>query len=99
MGLVESKDGKQHQVLTDIQGIEDALGDMDFKVAGTSEGVTGLQLDLKTAGLAFEIMEEAFAQAREARLFILDKMAGSAGRASTSAFQLRPAHTPHQDQP
>jgi polyribonucleotide nucleotidyltransferase len=75
MGLVESKDGSQHKVLTDIQGIEDALGDMDFKVAGTSEGVTGLQLDLKTAGLAFPIMEEAFAQAREARLFILDKMA------------------------
>ena len=75
MGLVESKDGSKHRVLTDIQGIEDALGDMDFKVAGTSEGVTGLQLDLKTAGLAFAIMEEAFAQAREARLFILDKMA------------------------
>jgi polyribonucleotide nucleotidyltransferase len=74
MGLVESKDGTQHKVLTDIQGIEDALGDMDFKVAGTAEGVTGLQLDLKTAGLAFPIMEEAFAQAREARLFILDKM-------------------------
>ncbi|MGA7729857.1 MAG: polyribonucleotide nucleotidyltransferase, partial [Chloroflexia bacterium] len=74
MGLVESKDGSQHQVLTDIQGVEDYLGDMDFKVAGTSEGVTGLQLDLKTAGLAFAIMEEAFAQAREARLFILDKM-------------------------
>lgn len=74
MGLVESKDGSQHQVLTDIQGIEDALGDMDFKVAGTAEGITGLQLDLKTAGLAFAIMEEAFAQAREARLFILDKM-------------------------
>jgi polyribonucleotide nucleotidyltransferase len=75
MGLVESKDGTQHKVLTDIQGIEDALGDMDFKVAGTREGVTGLQLDLKTSGLAFAIMEEAFEQAREARLFILDKMA------------------------
>ncbi len=75
MGLVESKDGSQHQVLTDIQGIEDALGDMDFKVAGTSEGITGLQLDLKTAGLAFAIMEEAFSQARDARMFILDKMA------------------------
>jgi polyribonucleotide nucleotidyltransferase len=75
MGLVESKDGSQHKVLTDIQGIEDALGDMDFKVAGTRQGVTGLQLDLKTSGLAFEIMEEAFEQAREARLFILDRMA------------------------
>jgi polyribonucleotide nucleotidyltransferase len=61
-------------VLTDIQGIEDALGDMDFKVAGTEKGVTGLQLDLKTAGLAFEIMQEAFGQAREARMFILEKM-------------------------
>ncbi|MEA2572733.1 MAG: polyribonucleotide nucleotidyltransferase [Chloroflexia bacterium] len=74
MGLVESKDGTQHKVLTDIQGIEDALGDMDFKVAGTRQGVTGLQLDLKTSGLAFEIMQEAFEQAREARLHILDKM-------------------------
>jgi polyribonucleotide nucleotidyltransferase len=74
MGLVESKDGSQHRVLTDIQGIEDALGDMDFKVAGTREGVTGLQLDLKTAGLGFEIMQEAFTQARDARLYILDKM-------------------------
>jgi polyribonucleotide nucleotidyltransferase len=75
MGLVESKDGSQHKVLTDIQGIEDALGDMDFKVAGTRKGVTGLQLDLKTSGLAFEIMQEAITQAREARIFILDKMA------------------------
>src|SRR2546425_5279715 len=74
MGLVESKDGTEHRVLTDIQGIEDALGDMDFKVAGTEKGVTGLQLDLKTAGLAFEIMQEAFTQAREARMFILEKM-------------------------
>ncbi len=75
MGLVESKDGTQHRILTDIQGIEDALGDMDFKVAGTTEGITGLQLDLKTAGLAFAIMQEAMTQARDARLFILDKMA------------------------
>jgi polyribonucleotide nucleotidyltransferase len=74
MGLVESKDGSQHKVLTDIQGIEDALGDMDFKVAGTSEGITGVQLDLKTQGLGFEIMQEAFGQAREARLFILEKI-------------------------
>lgn len=74
MGLVESKDGSQHKVLTDIQGVEDALGDMDFKVAGTRDGVTGMQLDLKTAGLAFEIMREAFSQARDARMYILDKM-------------------------
>ncbi len=74
MGLVESKDGSKHQILTDIQGVEDALGDMDFKVAGTEKGITGVQLDLKTQGLGFQIMEEAFAQAKEARLFILGKM-------------------------
>jgi polyribonucleotide nucleotidyltransferase len=91
MGLVESKDGTKHRVLTDIQGIEDALGDMDFKVAGTAKGVTGLQLDLKTAGLAFEIMQEATTQAREARLFILEKMAEtiSEPRADLSTFAPR----------
>lgn len=73
MGLVTGLNG-QWRVLTDIQGLEDALGDMDFKVAGTSEGVTGLQMDIKTTGITFEIMREAFAQAREGRMFILDKM-------------------------
>ena len=60
--------------MTDIQGIEDALGDMDFKVAGTTEGVTGLQMDIKTKGITFEVMAKAFEQARAGRLFILDKM-------------------------
>ena len=73
MGLVTGDDGK-YQVLTDIQGIEDDLGDMDFKVAGTAEGVTALQMDIKTTGITYEIMREAFAQAREGRLFILGKM-------------------------
>ncbi|MBN9391234.1 MAG: polyribonucleotide nucleotidyltransferase [Chloroflexi bacterium] len=73
MGLVTDKDGGW-KVLTDIQGIEDALGDMDFKVAGTAEGVTGLQMDIKTKGITFEIMGKAFEQARNGRLFILDKM-------------------------
>jgi polyribonucleotide nucleotidyltransferase len=73
MGLVTDKDGGW-KVLTDIQGIEDALGDMDFKVAGTAEGVTGLQMDIKTKGITFEIMAKAFEQARAGRLFILDKM-------------------------
>src|SRR5205085_431172 len=70
MGLVSDPDGG-HAVLTDIQGIEDQLGDMDFKVAGTANGVTGLQMDIKTTGLSYEIMNEAFEQAREARLVIL----------------------------
>jgi len=73
MGLITGKDGRW-RVLTDIQGIEDHLGDMDFKVAGTAKGVTGLQLDIKTTGITYEIMREAFAQAREGRLYILDKM-------------------------
>jgi polyribonucleotide nucleotidyltransferase len=73
MGLVTGGDGRW-KVLTDIQGIEDALGDMDFKVAGSAEGITGLQMDIKTTGITYEIMRQAFAQAREARLFILDQM-------------------------
>src|SRR5205823_5259183 len=73
MGLITDEQGR-YAVLTDIQGIEDALGDMDFKVAGTADGVTGLQMDIKVTGITFEIMQQAVAQAREARLFILDKM-------------------------
>jgi polyribonucleotide nucleotidyltransferase len=73
MGLITGGEG-QWRVLTDIQGIEDNLGDMDFKVAGTSEGVTGLQMDIKTTGITYDIMRQAFAQAREGRLFILGKM-------------------------
>lgn len=73
MGLV--KYGDSFTVLTDIQGIEDHLGDMDFKVAGTRDGVTALQMDIKVKGVTREILQQALRQAREARLFILDKMA------------------------
>ncbi len=73
MGLVQNAEG--HAVLTDIQGLEDALGDMDFKVAGTRTGITAIQMDIKIHGLAREILKTALEQAREARLFILDKMA------------------------
>lgn len=72
MGLIT--EGDRYVVLTDIQGIEDALGDMDFKVAGTREGITALQMDIKIRGLGYEIMEKALAQAREGRLYILDRM-------------------------
>ncbi len=72
MGLI--KEGDQYTVLTDIQGLEDHLGDMDFKVAGTSEGITALQMDIKIKGITPEIMSEALAQAKEARLFILNKI-------------------------
>lgn len=73
MGLV--KDGDRHQVLTDILGDEDHLGDMDFKVAGTAEGVTALQMDIKIAGINESIMDSALSQAKEARLHILGEMA------------------------
>jgi len=73
MGLITDDEGR-FAVLTDIQGIEDALGDMDFKVAGTATGVTGLQMDIKVTGITFEIMEQAMAQAHDARLFILGRM-------------------------
>ncbi|HHV72389.1 MAG TPA: polyribonucleotide nucleotidyltransferase [Clostridia bacterium] len=72
MGLV--KEGDKYAILTDIQGIEDALGDMDFKVAGTAKGITALQMDMKVAGVSEEILSRALAQAREGRLFILNKM-------------------------
>ncbi|HKB32234.1 MAG TPA: polyribonucleotide nucleotidyltransferase [Candidatus Dormibacteraeota bacterium] len=72
MGLV-TREGK-FAVLTDIQGVEDNLGDMDFKVAGTRQGITALQMDIKVKGLTHEILAQALEQAREARLFVLDKM-------------------------
>ncbi|MGP4072200.1 polyribonucleotide nucleotidyltransferase [Piscibacillus sp. B03] len=72
MGLVKS--GENYTVLTDIQGMEDALGDMDFKVAGTSKGVTALQMDIKVDGLSREILDEALSQAKKGRMDILDHM-------------------------
>jgi polyribonucleotide nucleotidyltransferase len=72
MGLVS--DGERNAILTDIQGVEDQLGDMDFKVAGTREGITALQMDIKIKGVTSELMSEALAQAREARMTILDKI-------------------------
>lgn len=72
MGLI--KEGEKYSILTDILGSEDHLGDMDFKVAGTAEGITALQMDIKMQGLDFSIMSQALEQARGARLAILDKI-------------------------
>ena len=80
MGLILEDDGR-FAVLTDILGDEDHLGDMDFKVAGTTAGITSLQMDIKVAGITFEIMEQALAQAKDGRLHILGEMA----KALTSA--------------
>jgi polyribonucleotide nucleotidyltransferase len=72
MGLL--KDGNDFAILTDIQGMEDHYGDMDFKVAGTKDGITAIQMDIKVKGIDRAILKQALAQAREGRLFILDKM-------------------------
>ena len=72
MGLV--KEGDKYTILTDIQGMEDALGDMDFKVAGTSEGITAIQMDIKVDGLSRDILSSALQQAKRGRAFILGKM-------------------------
>jgi polyribonucleotide nucleotidyltransferase len=72
MGLI--KEGDDYVVLTDIAGVEDHLGDMDFKVAGSSDGITALQMDIKITGVTLEILRDALEQARKGRLFILDKM-------------------------
>ena len=74
MGLMLDEKGKKYKILTDIQGPEDHYGDMDFKVAGTDEGVTAIQMDVKISGITSEILEQALAQAKQARLQILDSM-------------------------
>lgn len=74
MGLITSEDLTEEEVLTDIQGIEDFFGDMDFKVAGTTEGITSIQVDTKISGLSFKVIKKAIEDARKARLYILDKI-------------------------
>ena len=90
MGLVTGDNG-EHAVLTDIEGIEDNYGDMDYKVAGTAAGITALQLDIKLKGVSLEILEEAMLQSRETRLFILESMhkAITAPRAELSKYAPR----------
>jgi polyribonucleotide nucleotidyltransferase len=95
MGLV-TEDGSakgKYAILTDIQGIEDALGDMDFKVTGTRTGITAIQMDIKVAGLTEEILKAALAQAREGRLFILDKMEAVISKPRAEVSQYAPRIT------
>lgn len=91
MGLVLSADKSRYKILTDIQGIEDHSGDMDFKIAGTREGITAIQLDIKLGGITMDICRDTFAQAKSARLAILSAMEGAiaAPRAELSAFAPR----------
>jgi len=88
MGLI--KEGNKFAVLTDILGDEDHLGDMDFKVAGTTDGVTALQMDIKIQGITKEIMQVALAQAKEARMHILGKMQDAMGAAKTEVSDFAP---------
>ena len=95
IGLITG-DGGRWLALTDIQGKEDHIGDMDFKVAGTREGVTAIQLDMKVKGIDFDVVRAALSQAREARLSILDVMAEAHSGAARRGQPLRPAHNAHQ---
>ena len=97
MGLI--KEGDAYVVLTDIAGVEDHLGDMDFKVAGTADGITALQMDIKISGVTFEILAEALEQARRGRLFILGKMLETLAEPRSELSRVRAAHLQHPDQP
>jgi polyribonucleotide nucleotidyltransferase len=88
MGLV--KEGDDYAILTDIAGAEDHYGDMDFKVAGSAKGITALQMDIKVPNVTMSIMKEALEQARQGRLFILDKMNASLSSARTSMSEFAP---------
>src|SRR5579859_7610671 len=88
MGLI--KEGDDYIILTDIAGVEDHLGDMDFKVAGTERGITALQMDIKITGVTFDILRDALTQAKEARTFILGKMADVIGTPREQLSQFAP---------
>ena len=97
MGLI--KEGDDYIVLTDIAGVEDHLGDMDFKVAGTERGITALQMDIKITGVTFDILRDALAQAKEARTFILGKMVDDDPGAARGAQPVRAADPDDPDRP
>ena len=92
MGLItgEGERAGKWAVLSDIQGIEDALGDMDFKVAGTADGVTALQMDIKVKGITYEIMATALEQAHEGRMFIMEKMLDTIGEPREDLSEFAP---------
>ena len=97
MGLIS--DGSRTVILTDIIGDEDHYGDMDFKVTGTAAGITGLQMDIKIDGVTREVMQAALEQARQGRLFILDKMNGAINKPRTKVSQYAPVITILQIKP
>ena len=90
MGLVSSDDNAKHAILSDIAGMEDHEGDMDFKVAGTRSGITALQMDIKVSGLSREVMAQALAQAKAGRLYILDRMNAAISEPSAELSEFAP---------
>lgn len=90
MGVMFDKDGNNFKVLTDIQGPEDHHGDMDFKVAGTKDGITAMQMDVKVEGITAEVLEKALGQARKARLEILEKMSSNISKPREDLSPLAP---------
>ncbi len=96
MGLI--MEGEHYTVLTDIQGLEDHLGDMDFKVAGTKDGITALQMDIKIAGITREILEEALEQARSGRLHILNHMLETLERTASAVVEVCTENCDDDDQ-
>ena len=100
MGLIKDVENTgKVAVLTDIQGLEDFLGDMDFKVAGTAQGITAIQMDIKIKGIDEPILRQALAQAHDGRMHILDKMLGRAARAAPAPVQVRAEDHPLLHQP
>ncbi|HEX2834500.1 MAG TPA: polyribonucleotide nucleotidyltransferase [Thermoanaerobaculia bacterium] len=90
MGLVSSDDNSKHAILTDIAGMEDHEGDMDFKVAGTKNGITALQMDIKVSGLSREVMAKALEQAKAGRLYIIEKMDAAISKPSEELSEFAP---------
>jgi polyribonucleotide nucleotidyltransferase len=90
MGLIMDEETGRHAILSDIAGAEDHYGDMDFKVAGTADGITALQMDIKVSGITTEIMRKALEQARKGRLYILEKMQGTLSTARTNVSTYAP---------
>ena len=88
MGLILK--GKDYAILTDIQGLEDALGEMDFKVAGTKKGITAIQMDIKVQGITIDIMREAMVEAKKSRYFIIDKLAETIDKPRTELSKFAP---------
>ncbi len=97
MGLIMDEKTGKYAVLSDIAGAEDHYGDMDFKVAGTSKGITALQMDIKVTGITSEIMAKALEQARAGRMHILGEMAKTLGQLADRHVHVRAAHHHHQD--